>query len=79
MNVESPFQQSRPIPDLRSAPDPATQAKVKSGLLKLANTPDGEFTPAMHNVGLQTATTTRLNSFNKAARTPSAPASGLLI
>ena len=51
--ILSPFQQSRPIPDLGSAPDPAMQAKVQSGLLKLANTPDGEFIPTAHKVGMQ--------------------------
>ena len=51
--ILSPFQQSRPVPDLRSAPDLAAQEKVQSGLLKLANTPDSEFTPAAHKVGLQ--------------------------
>jgi len=54
--ILSPFQQSRPIPDLRSASDPAMQAKVQAGLLKLANTPDGEFIPAAHKVGMQTQT-----------------------
>ena len=52
--ILSPFQQSRPIPDLSSAPDLSTQEKVQSGLLKLANTPDSEFTSAAHKVGLQT-------------------------
>ena len=51
--ILSPFQQSRPIPDLSSAPDRATQEKVQSGLLKLGSTPDGEFTPAPHLVGQQ--------------------------
>ena len=51
--ILSPFQQSRPTPDLRSAPDPATQARVQSGLLKLANTPDGEFTPSAREVDLR--------------------------
>lgn len=36
----SPFQQSRPIPDLGSSTEQAMQEKVRSGLLNLAHTPD---------------------------------------
>lgn len=41
----SPFQQSRPVPDLTSAPDLAMREKMQSGVLKLAMTPDGEILP----------------------------------
>ncbi len=50
--ILSPFQQSRPIPDLSSPPDLATQEKVRSGLLNLANAPDDNFQPApAHSFG----------------------------
>ena len=42
----SPFQQSRPVPDLSSPPAVGMQEKVRSGLLKLANAPDSEFVAA---------------------------------
>ena len=48
----SPFQQSRPVPDLSSPPAVGMQEKVRSGLLKLANAPDSEFVPASaHDAG----------------------------
>ncbi len=36
----SPFQQSRPLPDLSSPPDPEMAEKIRSGLLKLAQPHD---------------------------------------
>ncbi|MCA9009817.1 MAG: type II secretion system F family protein [Planctomycetaceae bacterium] len=49
----SPFQQSRPLPDLSSSHDPDPAAKIQAGLLKLAQ-PSGEHAQATaaHNAGL---------------------------
>jgi tight adherence protein C len=38
----SPFQQTRPLPDLSSPPEQAIAGKVQSGLLKLAKPPEGD-------------------------------------
>ncbi|MBC7967448.1 MAG: type II secretion system F family protein [Fuerstia sp.] len=70
--ILSPFQQSRPIPDLSSPPDLATQQKVQSGLLKLANTPDSEFTPTAQNVGQQSHAVASQRSVGFAAATTGA-------
>ena len=46
----SPFQQSRPLPDLSSPPDQDLAEKVQSGLLKLAQPHHEEFvSSAAHN------------------------------
>ena len=48
----SPFQQTRPIPDLSSPPDLEVREKVRSGLLNLANAPDDSFKSSLaHDVG----------------------------
>lgn len=67
--ILSPFQQTRPIPDLSSPPDLATQQKVQAGLLKLANTPDSEFTSTAQNVGQQSQAVASQRSVGFAAAT----------